>query len=650
MFLLKKTNRCVFFLALVLRISAQQLYSDSTQQIEYTSQDNCLGIYALPSYGQSVVLTDGSSWFVDPRNYKNTSAWSENNHIYLTENSSLSYPTLVVNSSLNDSASAISVKDYLYSCTTKEGWKKIKPSRHIGVNLSLSSIYSKKSCGIGEFYDLIPLIEWCKAVGFDVIQLLPLNDFGSDYSPYNSSSSCAISPLYLSLSELPYVWQDAELNKEIKKLNKLNASSKVQFEKVQKGKDAFLQTYYTRFSKQLQAQDSYKDFEASNAWLLPYGVFKTLKTKYKGLDHDKWNKDDTEVSQERFSVLVKENKEEIDYQVFLQYLCYLQLKEIKKIANDSIIFLLGDIPILVNKESADVWYDYKNFNNAFSVGCPPDMNSVDGQNWGFPSYDLQFMQQDGFSFWKKRLQYASNFYDIYRLDHILGFFRFWLIPVGKNASDGMFVPSVEEDALIQGTQILQTIVPFVDMLPIGEDLGVVPLGVSKALSDMGICGIRVMRWQTVPGSSQQFEDVKNYPILSLTTVSTHDVQTLKQWWIDDKQLRQNLCKQKNWPCTDIVTKAQIASILKDSFSSSSIFHINLLQEFLSLVPELSWQNPKMDRINVPGTVSKDNWSFKTKTSIEKIVGSQDLRDQILDIMKTSQVPKSVCTENKKIKP
>lgn len=487
------------------------------------------------------------------------------------------------------------------------------------------SLHSRQSCGIGEFYDLIPLIFWCEQLGFDLIQLLPLNDTGIETSPYCALSANALNPIHLSLGQLSGVSEHPKLMQQITNLQKLTSSQKIDYKIVLQGKELFFIDYFKAQAHTLPSSSEYQRFKDYNPWLPGYALFKTLKVRYNWHCWEEWpapfrNLDITDIDLNT----VPELHEEIERHIFLQFLCFQQMKEVKSWAASRNIFIKGDIPILINKESADVWLNRKLFLMEYTAGAPPDMYAKEGQNWGFPLYNWAALENEFYQWWIERLKSASNFYHIYRLDHIVGFFRIWGIPQGQKPKNGFFIPINISHWIPQGEAIMRMMLNNCEMLPIGEDLGVVPSEVRLSLKKLGICGTKVMRWERRWNTDKGFINPLDYDPISMTTASTHDSETLQLWWAHQRREARLYANDLGWTYQPELSQEQRMSILMASHQSSSIFHVNLLQEYLALIPEMTWPNPVDERINLPGTISNANWTYRFKPSVEDIVGSKKL--------------------------
>ena len=484
-----------------------------------------------------------------------------------------------------------------------------------GIDLPLASLRSHRSCGIGEFHDLLPLIDWCHDVGFNVIQLLPLNDSGTDPSPYSALSSCALHPIYLSLENLDG--------------SHLNALPRISYLEVLSFKLNFLHTYIAESGPQILESSDCQKFITQNHWLTPYALFKVLKDK---LQHTPWMSWPEELKLPDFNHLIELHAEEMKFYFVVQFLCHQQLAHVKKYAASKGVLLKGDIPFLISVDSADTWFKPSFFNFDFSAGAPPDAYNSEGQYWGFPIYNWEVLKKDDFGWWHQRLHLAAHYYDLYRIDHVVGFFRIWAIPRGHPPKEGKFLPENPALWIPQGREILQMMLSTSSMIPIAEDLGTVPPSVHTTLTELGICGTRVIRWERRYDQDGSFIPFADYPPLSLTTVSTHDSDTLQLWWQNSPDEAKAFCAFKGWTYSPDFSFEQRLQLLHDAHHTPSTFHINLLQEYLALFPELVSPNPSDERINTPGKVLPTNWTYRFRPSIEEIAAHLPLKKAIASLL------------------
>ena len=319
-----------------------------------------------------------------------------------------------------------------------------------GTVIPLFSLRSAHGWGIGDFGDIKLMADWLAHTGQNILQLLPVNDTtvcggNEDSYPYNCVSVYALNPIYADMSQLPALGSDKRNAYYQKESKALNALAAVNYAKVYMLKLGYLRELFDEIGADLLASDGCKAFVTEQeSWLKPYTLFRFLAARlrsnisewgeYSHYDKATWDKVVAE-----YPDAVRETR----FYTFVQYILYTQLSEAHQYANLCGVALKGDIPIGVAPNGVDVWCDSEQFNLSVSAGAPPDMFSADGQNWGFPTYNWQVMANDGYAWWRRRLQYMSHFFDAYRIDHILGFFRIWEIPrTAQSGLLGSFSPNV----------------------------------------------------------------------------------------------------------------------------------------------------------------------------------------------------------------
>ena len=325
------------------------------------------------------------------------------------------------------------------------------PWKGAGVAIPVFSLRSEEDFGVGEFADLIPLIDWAKSVGLRMIQLLPVNDTVlthtyKDSYPYNCVSVFALHPMYLRISDMPKLSSKVTEEILLEMKQDLNKLEKIDYEEVMRAKSRFYKTIYDDNHRRFLQEPEYKEFfEKNKEWLKPYAVFSYLRDLYNTPEFEKWGQFAT-YSPEKVDELCNENSASFDdvaVHFFIQYHLHLQLKKVSDHARKNGIVLKGDIPIGISRNSVDAWVNPRLYNLDCQAGAPPDDFSDDGQNWGFPTYNWDEMAKDGFAWWKARLTKMSEYFDAYRLDHILGFFRIWSIPSTQTRGlMGVFDPAI----------------------------------------------------------------------------------------------------------------------------------------------------------------------------------------------------------------
>ena len=319
-----------------------------------------------------------------------------------------------------------------------------RPWRGAGVAVPVFSLRSEDSFGVGEFHDIKKLVDWAVEAGQSVIQLLPINDTTmthtwQDSYPYNAVSSFALHPQFLHLPAVG-VRKDAKY-KALKA--ELEALPQVDYEKVNEAKTALLRKVYATKGKEAMQTPEYHDFFAANAeWLMPYAVFSVLRDIHGTCDFSTWG-EFSEYRVHKVDAFAAAHVDEVNFYCWEQFLLDAQLHEAVAYAHKRGVALKGDLPIGVSRQSVDAWQHPDLFHLDSQAGAPPDAFAVDGQNWGFPTYNWEKMAEDGFGWWKARMRKMAEYFDAFRIDHILGFFRIWEIPVPhKSGLMGHFNPAL----------------------------------------------------------------------------------------------------------------------------------------------------------------------------------------------------------------
>ena len=332
--------------------------------------------------------------------------------------------------------------------------------RLAGTLVPVFSLRTRESAGIGDFGDLKMMIDLMANTGQRVLQLLPINDTTithtwTDSYPYSCISVFAIHPQYADLRSLLEL-DDEEARKEAEaECRRLNALPQIDYEKVNAFKLEYLRKVFQQEGKKIMKSAQFKAFfQVTQNWLVPYAQYSWLRDKYGTADFTQWKDHNTWTEDDRAMLSDPRTKEyqEVAFYYFVQYILSSQMKEAHEYAKQKGVILKGDIPIGVNRYSCDVWMEPKYFNLNGQAGAPPDNFSVNGQNWGFPTYNWDEMLKDGCQWWTRRFQNMSQFFDAYRIDHVLGFFRIWEIPIDcVHGLTGQFAPSqaMSRDEIMQ---------------------------------------------------------------------------------------------------------------------------------------------------------------------------------------------------------
>jgi len=320
-----------------------------------------------------------------------------------------------------------------------------------GVAIPVFSLRSENSFGAGEFTDIKLLADWAKQTGLKLIQILPVNDTTATHTftdsyPYAAISAYALHPLYLHLPSIADEANRSLLSSFEEKRQELNVLPEVDYIEVMAAKWSFIKQIFPSQKQQVFESEDFKVFFEENAhWLTPYAAFSYFREKYNTADFNLWptNKiyDAAEIN--TLALSPAEAEEEVSIYFFVQFHLHLQLKDAADYAHQNGIILKGDIPIGIYRYSCDAWQRPFLFTMNMQAGAPPDNFAVKGQNWGFPTYNWQRMREDDFAWWKNRFTQMSSYFDAFRIDHILGFFRIWSIPMDSvEGIMGRFVPAL----------------------------------------------------------------------------------------------------------------------------------------------------------------------------------------------------------------
>lgn len=309
--------------------------------------------------------------------------------------------------------------------------------RCAGSVIPVFSLRSEKSFGVGDLGDLRLLVDWAKKTGQRIIQVLPMNDTTTTHTwmdsyPYSAISIYALHPMYLSLSWMGELKDKAKAALYAAKQQELNGKEAVDYEAVVKYKVAYCKEFFGQEKEIMLADPDFREFiEVNASWLIPYAAYCYLRDANGTSDFTKW-KEFSVYDQAAIHNFCSEGGTaypEISFSYFMQYVLHKQFKAVSDYARKNGIVLKGDLPIGVSRTSVEAWVEPQYFNMNGQAGAPPDDFSANGQNWMFPTYNWNAMEMDNFSWWKKRFRKLEDYFDCFRIDHILGFFRIWEIPL-----------------------------------------------------------------------------------------------------------------------------------------------------------------------------------------------------------------------------
>lgn len=315
--------------------------------------------------------------------------------------------------------------------------------RLAGMLVPVFSLRSEGSFGVGDFGDLKKMVDLVCDTGQRVLQILPVNDTTTTHSwtdsyPYSCISIFAIHPQYADLRQLPALTNAKQRNDFEALRQQLNALPQIDYEQVNNAKITYLRLLFAQEGSKVLSSKDFKEFliEAGQ-WLVPYAQYCVLRDKYGTACFEQWPDHNTWNEADRAALLNTRSSQyrEASFWYYVQFVLHKQLLDAHQYARKSHVVLKGDIPIGVSRYGCDVWTEPRYFNLNGQAGAPPDDFSVNGQNWGFPTYNWDEMLKDGCQWWIRRFQNMAQYFDAYRIDHVLGFFRIWEIPV--NAVHGL---------------------------------------------------------------------------------------------------------------------------------------------------------------------------------------------------------------------
>ena len=306
--------------------------------------------------------------------------------------------------------------------------------RLIGTVVPVGALVSEKSIGVGEFPDLVEFGALCVKMGVGIVQLLPVNDTGYESSPYSALTAFGLNPMYLRIGDLP---EAAGFEADIEAVRKeFNSKARFPYVSLMKAKMKLLKKIFSKNRAKISSSEALKKWIEQNSWVKPYAVFRRLKEANKEKSWKEWGGQNASWNDPALA-------DEHLFWAWLQEALDRQFSAAAASLAKAGIILMGDLPILMNDDSCDVWAHPGNFDQAFSAGAPPDMYSPEGQNWGFPIYNWPAQSKDGFTWWKGRLKAAEKYYQAYRIDHVLGFFRIWASRREENSALlGRYVPFI----------------------------------------------------------------------------------------------------------------------------------------------------------------------------------------------------------------
>ncbi|MGL4392186.1 MAG: 4-alpha-glucanotransferase, partial [Fusobacteriaceae bacterium] len=407
-----------------------------------------------------------------------------------------------------------------------------------GILMHISSLPSKY--GIGDFgEEAYKFVDFLVEAKQKVWQILPIGPTGYGDSPYQSFSTFAGNPYFINLDELV---DDGLLTKEdLVELKKNNEDGIINFGKIYNLKMPILKKAYDNFLMKKDFTKKYlgEDFDnfriGQKYWLEDYACYMSLKEIFGGKSWTQWSTGYKNRDKKIMSEFFDSKKTEINYYVFLQYLFFSQWKKLKDYANKNGIKIIGDVPIYIAGDSSDSWANTEMFLFDKVAGCPPDYFSADGQLWGNPIYDWQYMEKTNFEWWVERIKACLKMHDIVRIDHFRGLESYWSIPFdAKTAATGTWEKG-------PGMKLIKAINKNLKDAPIiAEDLGFLTDDVRKLLADSGYPGMKILLFAFESKEESDYLPHK-YPENSVAYTGTHDNETVVGWYQNATLSDKNNC-------------------------------------------------------------------------------------------------------------
>ena len=493
-------------------------------------------------------------------------------------------------------------------------------ARRAGLLVPLFSIPSTRSWGIGEIGDLEPMCGWLARAGQRVLLMLPINEMPvGESSPYSALSAMAIDPQFITLAaveDFAAIGGEDALDPEWRaRLAAARAASAVDYESVRALKSMALHLAFAQFQDYEWKRDTaraarFRAYTDEQAWWLDdYALFRALHAHHGERAWTDWPQPVRDRTPEALTNARIELDQQVRYRKYVQWIAGEQWTAAR--SRMSGVSLFGDLPFAVSGDSADVWARQDEFNPALSVGVPPDAFSATGQDWGLPAYRWDVLADRDFDWLVQRARRNADLFDGYRVDHLVGFYRMFVRPLG--GGNGVFMPAAQAEQTALGERILR-IFGDAGAEIIAEDLGIIPDFVRESLTRLGIPGYREFRWERhwhQPG--QPYRDPAEYPPTSVATSGTHDTEPLVIWWeraeIEERRAAMEIPSIRHLMTADDRMRAISEPTLTPSVRNALLEALCASRSNLLILPiqdVFGWRA----RINQPATVGDQNWTWK----------------------------------------
>jgi 4-alpha-glucanotransferase len=499
--------------------------------------------------------------------------------------------------------------------------------RAAGVAVPLFCLRGRHDLGGGSILDLIPFIDWLDRWHQRVVQLLPLNEAAwGETSPYNSSSAFALDPGYISATEVDDVTASESARRWLesravrRRLRRLRQSRWRHRKASYRLTVRLLELGFSHFEAAASAERTAR-FErfcrAQARWLDDFALFRALGELHEGAMWETWPEGLRCRDRKALRQAAARLAPRVRFAQYLQWIAAEQWQRVRAHARRRGVLIKGDLPFVCGRDSADVWAQPELFDPSSSAGAPPDDFSASGQAWGLPLYNWDEMRRQHYDWWRRRARQARELYDLFRIDHVIGLFRTYAMPLRDGGTAG-FVPANESEQLAQGHALMSTILQEAGTAGvIAEDLGTVPQWARESLSELGIPGYKVLRWEKRDG---RYVDPRAYAPSSVATSGTHDTDTLATWCealSDDERVV--LCHSLDLE-SSLKTERSCGGValLRRLYEAGSVLTILPIQDLFG------WR----DRINTPATMDHYNWTYRLPVRVDELDQVPAIRERM----------------------
>ncbi|TBR17915.1 4-alpha-glucanotransferase [bacterium] len=486
--------------------------------------------------------------------------------------------------------------------------------RRAGLAVPVSALNSEHGFGVGDTRALELFFAWMEEAGLSVLQLLPLGDLGpGDSCPYAGLSALGLDALALiDPLGVPELRGRPAVDGALVEAAPLRRSRRVRFERARALKRRLLEGAFASFERSADGgrREAFGRFCGANGdWLPDYALFRALKEEHAWAPWDAWEAGLRDRRPEALQEARARLTRPVRFHEWLQWTAHSQWDKARIAAARHGVLLFGDLTFGIARESSDVWARQGDFDFSANMGAPPDKYSESGQDWGLPAYRWERMEQGGHAWWRRRLAQAGDLYDLFRLDHAIGFFRTWQVRGGPDKD--RFDVGSDHEARERGRRFFTMAkAAGAPAAPVAEDLGVVPDYLPPTLDEVGVPGYKIAPW--LRDRHNVTVNPSSYPALSVATLANHDMPPFRSWWREapkherDSYWRMVTGSHDHAPALDEHARGRV---LENVYGAGSALVLLQIQDVFG----------SSARINVPGTVTDRNWTYRFPFAVERLL-------------------------------